>query len=202
MAENKKSKTTKKKSTKPKKTTKKATAKEAAPKVAEIKITETEEVREQPAVVAAPETVSEETVVAKPKKVPLPKGQKYYGTGRRKEAIAKVWLKAGSGNFVVNGKGLMEYFCGRKLLEYQVLRPLRVTNTLANYDVFVRAYGGGIPGQAGAVSMGIARALLEVSPDFRVKLKREGLLRRDPRMKERKKYGLKRARKAFQYTKR
>jgi small subunit ribosomal protein S9 len=127
---------------------------------------------------------------------------KYYGTGRRKEAVARVTLRPGSGVIEVNGHDMKEYFCGRKILEYQVTRPLDVANVRTSYDVFAQAYGGGIPGQAGAVCLGIARALLEISPDFRVKLKREGLLTRDPRMKERKKYGLKRARKAFQYTKR
>jgi len=138
----------------------------------------------------------------KPKKEKLPKGEKFFGTGRRKEARAKVWLKPGSGQMTCNSKTMKEYFCGRKVLEFQITRPLVVTNTQSNYDVFAEMSGGGIPGQAGALSMGIARALLMISPDFRIKLKREGLLRRDPRMKERKKYGLKRARRAFQYTKR
>lgn len=137
-----------------------------------------------------------------PKKEKAPKGPRYYGTGRRKEAIAKVWLKSGTGKIVLNGRSIEQYFCGRRLLEYQVKRPLVVTNTQQNYDVFAKAYGGGISGQAGAISLGIARALIEVNPDFRSQLKEQGLLRRDPRMKERKKYGLKRARRAFQYTKR
>ena len=135
------------------------------------------------------------------KKTPMVKGT-YYGTGRRKEAVARVWLRPGKGNFSLNGKTLGEYFCGRKLLEYQVMRPLMITKTLNNFDIEADTFGGGVPGQAGAISLGIARALLSVSPDFRVKLKRVGLLKRDPRMKERKKYGRKRARKAFQYTKR
>jgi small subunit ribosomal protein S9 len=126
----------------------------------------------------------------------------FYGTGRRKEAVAKVWLRPGKGAISVNGKDMGEYFCGRKLLEFQVMRPLMITKTQNNFDIVVDTFGGGIPGQAGAVSLGIARALLSVSPDFRIKLKRIGLLKRDPRMKERKKYGRKRARKAFQYTKR
>jgi len=139
----------------------------------------------------------------RPRKREIPKGApRYYGTGRRKEATAKVWLTPGSGSITVNGKDYLEYFCNRKLLEYYVNRPLLATNTAKSYDVDVDAFGGGVPAQATAVSMGIARALLAVSPDFRIKLKREGLLRRDPRMKERKKYGLKRARRAFQYTKR
>jgi len=126
----------------------------------------------------------------------------YYGTGRRKEAVAKVWLRPGSGNIVVNGKSVKQYFCERKLLEARILKPLIVTNTLKSYDVLAEMFGGGVPGQAGAVSLGISRALLEVSPEYRLKLKREGLLTRDPRMKERKKYGRKRARRAFQFSKR
>lgn len=172
------------------KAAKKTTRKKKLVKEAEVKIAPAPE---------APK--AEEKAVAKPKKERA-KGPGYYGTGRRKEAIAKVWLRPGTGSILLNGKDYSEYFCGRKVLEYYVTRPMVVTNTRTNYDVRAEAYGGGVPGQAGAVSLGIARALLEVSPDFRVKLKREGLLRRDPRMKERKKYGLKRARRAFQYTKR
>ena len=146
--------------------------------------------------------VPKEVAAPRPRMKKPPKGLRYYGTGRRKEAVARVWIQPGNGNIILNGKSLSEYFCGRKFLEYQITRPLTVTNTQGNYDVYAEIYGGGIPGQAGAGSLGVARALLEVSPDFRVKLKREGFLRRDPRMKERKKYGRKRARKSFQYTKR
>ena len=201
MAEKKK-KTTKKAAVTKKKTTKKVETKKKqllAEETVEQPITEA--AAPSPVVETAP-VAQEKVAVKRSKKEKLPAGQKYYGTGRRKEAVAKVWLKPGSGKFTVNGKSLAEYFCGRKILEFQVMRPLNVTNTKGNYDIFVEALGGGIPGQAGATSMGIARALLQVSPDFRTKLKREGLLRRDPRMKERKKYGLKRARRAFQYTKR
>lgn len=143
-------------------------------------------------------------LVVRPKKAKpaLPVGPRYYGTGRRKEAVAKVWLTPGSGKVVVNEKPLFDYFCGRKLLEFQVNRPFVATKIAGSYDVFANVYGGGVPGQAGAVSLGIARALVQLNPDFKVLLKREGLLTRDPRMKERKKYGLKRARRAFQYTKR
>jgi small subunit ribosomal protein S9 len=191
-----------KKKTKAKKTTTKK--RKPAKKKVEVKKEEVlkPEIPAPPPAPAAVAPAEKKAVVPKAKKEWLPKGHRYYGTGRRKEAIAKVWLTPGSGKIVVNGKGFSEYFCNRKLLEYQVVRPLAVTNTRDNYDVYAQAFGGGIPGQAGALSMGIARALLEVSPDLRVKLKREGLLRRDPRMKERKKYGLKRARRAFQYTKR
>jgi len=185
---------------------KKATAKKTTKKKKPAKKTEVG-AKEEPVVleeVVEVAKVSEVVEVAAPKqkKEKVPKGHKYYGTGRRKEATAKVWLKPGAGNISINGKELRQYFSGRKLLEFQVMRSFVVTNTAGKYDVFVEAFGGGIPGQAGAISLGIARALLEISPDFRVKLKREGLLRRDPRMKERKKYGLKRARRAFQYTKR
>lgn len=201
MAEKKK-KTTKKTAARKKRTTKKAEKAKAAE--AKVKAAAPEEAKAEAKVEAPPVEAAKTTrpTRLKPKKERPPKGHKYYGTGRRKEAVAKVWLKPGNGQFKVNSKTMAEYFCGRKLLEFQVTRALAVTNTKDQYDVFVEAFGGGVPGQAGAISQGIARALLEVSPDFRVKLKREGLLRRDPRMKERKKYGRKRARRAFQYTKR
>jgi small subunit ribosomal protein S9 len=218
MAEKKKSKAVKKTTKKKKAAPKKAEAKKAKPVKAvgaEVPAVPSVPVPPPPfpalqstepapeAAVPQPSAPEPEIVFApKPKKEKLPKGHKYYGTGRRKEAVAKVWLTPGSGRMSINGKSLKEYFCGRQVLEYQILRPLVVTNTRESYDVHAEALGGGIPGQAGALSLGIARALLEVSPDLRVKLKREGLLRRDPRMKERKKYGLKRARRAFQYTKR
>lgn len=143
-------------------------------------------------------------VLEKPKKEKKPKEvvPTYYGTGRRKEAVAKVCLKPGGGAITVNGKPFLDYFCNRKVLEFQVTRPLVATQSLGSYDVVVEASGGGIPGQAGAVCLGISRALTKLNPDFKSLLKKEGLLTRDPRMKERKKYGLKRARKAFQYTKR
>jgi small subunit ribosomal protein S9 len=193
MAEKKKVKAKKKTTTK-KKTTKKV--------VAKVKKEETV-VKKAPAPAAKVEAaVAVSAPKPRKKKVKVPKTEKYYGTGRRKEAVAKVWLVPGSGNISVNGKDYSQYFCKRKLLEFQVLRPLVVSNVRNNYDVIAEAFGGGVPGQAGAVSLGIARALLVVSPDFRGKLKKEGLLRRDPRMKERKKYGRKRARKSFQYTKR
>jgi small subunit ribosomal protein S9 len=189
---------------KKKRTTKKTEKVQAAEEKAKVKAAAAEpieaEAKAEAPAVEPPKKMK--PVAARQKKEKLPKGHKYYGTGRRKEAVAKVWLKPGNGQFNVNSKTMAEYFCGRKLLEFQVTRALSITNTRDQYDVFVEAFGGGVPGQAGAISQGIARALLEVSPDFRIKLKREGLLRRDPRMKERKKYGRKRARRAFQYTKR
>ncbi len=132
----------------------------------------------------------------------LPRGQKYYGTGRRKEATAKVWLVPGSGKMIVNGKPLKEYFCGRRLLEFIIGRPFAATQLGGKYDMYAELLGGGVPSQADAIRMGIARALVVSNPALKTVLKREGLLTRDPRMKERKKYGLKRARRAFQYTKR
>ncbi|MFA4844420.1 MAG: 30S ribosomal protein S9 [Candidatus Margulisiibacteriota bacterium] len=130
------------------------------------------------------------------------KGPKFYGTGRRKEATAKVWLTGGSGQIKVNGRTVKDFFCGRRILEYVINQPFVATQTAGKYDVFAETIGGGVPGQAGAVSLGIARALVQMNPDLRTALKKQGLLTRDPRMKERKKYGLKRARRAFQFTKR
>jgi small subunit ribosomal protein S9 len=137
-----------------------------------------------------------------PKKTALPKGEKYYGTGRRKEATAKVWLTPGSGKMTLNGKTLKEYFCGRRLLEFIATRPFVATKTEGKFDVHAELLGGGVPSQADAIRMGIARALVVLNPALKTILKHEGLMTRDPRMKERKKYGLKRARRAFQYTKR
>lgn len=125
----------------------------------------------------------------------------YYGTGRRKCSVAKVRLVAGQGNVIVNGKPVLDYF-GRKILELTVRQPMVVTNTESKYDVLVDVHGGGMTGQAGAVRHGIARALLKVEDDFRSPLKKAGFLTRDPRMKERRKYGLKKARKAPQFSKR
>lgn len=136
------------------------------------------------------------------KKIVRPKTVAYHGTGRRKTAIARVWLKPGKGEFNINGYDLDDYTKKRHLLLATARQPLIVTNTLAAYDVFAKIVGGGIPSQIGALAHGIARALLELNPDYRKILKREGLLTRDPRVKERKKYGRKKARKSFQYSKR
>ncbi len=125
----------------------------------------------------------------------------YHGTGRRKNAIARVRLTAGKGKITVNGKSLDDYF-GVETLKVIVKQPLTVTNTLSKYDVIASVTGGGYTGQAGAVRHGIARALNEANVEFRPILKSNGFLTRDPRMKERKKYGLKKARKAPQFSKR
>ncbi len=126
----------------------------------------------------------------------------YQGTGRRKTAVARVRLFPGSGEFVVNGKNITEYFGRRDLFERELIRPLELTGNTASFNVLVKVRGGGVAGQVGAVRHGIARALLDVNAELRPTLKKAGLLTRDPRMKERKKPGLKRARKRPQYTKR
>ena len=125
----------------------------------------------------------------------------FYGTGRRKTSIARVRLIAGEGEVVVNGRTLDEHF-GNAINQAEILMPFRVTGTEGRYNAMVKVEGGGYTGQAGAIRQGIARAILESDPDARLPLRQAGFLTRDPRMKERKKYGLKRARKAPQYTKR
>ena len=125
----------------------------------------------------------------------------YYGTGRRKSSIARVRLVEGTGKITVNGKDLEEFF-GADTLKVIVKQPLTVTNTLDKYDVIASVNGGGFSGQAGAIRLGVARALNEANAEFRPSLKSNGFLTRDSRAKERKKYGLKKARKAPQFSKR
>ncbi|MBA4549413.1 30S ribosomal protein S9 [Thermoactinomyces intermedius] len=125
----------------------------------------------------------------------------FYGTGRRKESVARVRLVAGDGRIVINGRSIDEYF-GLETLKAIVRQPLVLTDTQDRYDVLVNVHGGGFTGQAGAIRHGIARALLKVDPELRPALKKAGFLTRDPRMKERKKYGLKGARRAPQFSKR
>jgi len=125
----------------------------------------------------------------------------YNGTGRRKHSVARVRLVPGEGRIVVNKRDLNEYF-GLETLKLIVKQPLNLTDTIGKYDVLVNAHGGGISGQAGAIRHGISRALLKADPELRQSLKRAGFLTRDPRMKERKKYGLKAARRAPQFSKR
>ena len=122
-------------------------------------------------------------------------------TGRRKTAIARVYLKDGKGNIVVNKKDYKEYF-PIATLQYVVNQPFEITETAGKYDVQVNLVGGGIKGQAEALRLAISKALVEINADFRPPLKAKGLLRRDPRMVERKKYGQKKARKKFQFSKR
>ena len=125
-----------------------------------------------------------------------------YGTGRRKSSVARVHLfENGTGSITINGRDIDEYF-GLETLKMVVRQPLNATNTLGKVDIVVSVAGGGVSGQAGAIRHGISRALLLVNPDYRPILKKAGFLTRDPRMKERKKYGLKAARRAQQFSKR
>lgn len=126
---------------------------------------------------------------------------KFYGTGRRKKSIARVYLVPGNGQIIINKRSLDEYF-GLETLKVIVKQPLVATETEGKFDVLVNVHGGGYTGQAGAIRHGISRALLQVDADYRPTLKKEGYLTRDPRMKERKKYGLKAARRAPQFSKR
>ena len=125
----------------------------------------------------------------------------YYGTGRRKHSVARVRLVPGEGRIVINKRDLNEYF-GLETLKLIVKQPLNLTETVGKYDVLVLAHGGGTSGQAGAIRHGISRALLKADPELRSALKKAGFLTRDSRMKERKKYGLKAARRAPQFSKR
>jgi small subunit ribosomal protein S9 len=125
----------------------------------------------------------------------------YYGTGRRKNAVARVRLVPGTGKVTINGRDGQEYF-GREALFNYAMTPFKVTDTTGHFDVKARIDGGGVSGQAGALRHGVARALLLVNPEYRTVLKKAGFLTRDPRMKERKKYGLKAARRAPQFSKR
>ncbi len=129
------------------------------------------------------------------------KSAKFYGTGRRKKSIARVYLVPGKGDITINKRSIDEYF-GLETLKVIVRQPLTATETADKYDVIVNVKGGGYTGQAGAIRHGIARALLQVDNEFRPTLKKAGYLTRDPRMKERKKYGLKAARRAPQFSKR
>ena len=126
---------------------------------------------------------------------------KYYGTGRRKSSVARVYLVPGTGNITINKRSLDEYF-GLETLKVVVKQPLALTETADKFDVIVNVHGGGYTGQAGAIRHGISRALLEADAEYRPALKKAGYLTRDPRMKERKKYGLKAARRAPQFSKR
>ena len=125
----------------------------------------------------------------------------YMGTGRRKTSVASIYLTAGNGNFIINKKDIEEYF-DYDNLKVTAKSPLEITESLGKFDVYVTVKGGGFTGQAGAIRHGIARALLEVSAELRPVLKRAGYLTRDPRKKERKKYGLKKARRSPQFSKR
>ncbi len=125
----------------------------------------------------------------------------YYATGKRKTAIAKTWLKPGKGEIIINNRPVDDYF---KIPSAKILmmQPLVLTNTLGSYDIKIRVLGGGISGQAGAIRHGITKILIDIDPDLRQILKKAGFVKRDPRVKERKKYGQKGARARFQFSKR
>ena len=125
----------------------------------------------------------------------------FYGTGRRKSSVARVRLYAGKGEITINGRNIDDYF-GLETLKLIVRQPLVLTNTAEKFDIVCRVNGGGVTGQAGAIRHGVARALLQYDAELRAELKKAGFLTRDPRMKERKKYGLKGARRAPQFSKR
>ena len=131
----------------------------------------------------------------------MAKSTRFYGTGRRKSSIARVYLVPGTGKITINKKDMEEYF-GLETLKVIVRQPLVATGTISKYDVLVNVHGGGFTGQAGAIRHGISRALLQADGEYRPALKKAGYLTRDPRMKERKKYGLKAARRAPQFSKR
>jgi small subunit ribosomal protein S9 len=127
--------------------------------------------------------------------------KRYYATGKRKTAVARVWIKQGAGEFIINGKKIEEYF---PLEEWRLMvaKPFVLTGNIGKFDVTANIYGGGIPAQAWALGHGIAKALLEFNVNLRATLKKQGLITRDPRVKERKKYGKKAARASFQFSKR
>ena len=129
------------------------------------------------------------------------KQQYYYGTGRRKSSVARVRIYPGSGNITINGRAIDDYF-GLETLKLIVRQPLNITDTSDKFDIVCTVAGGGVTGQAGAIRHGLSRALLVYNPELRPVLKKAGFLTRDPRMKERKKYGLKAARRAPQFSKR
>lgn len=125
----------------------------------------------------------------------------FYATGKRKTAIARTWLKPGTGEVIINNRPMDDYF-RLEIARVDLMKPFVLTNTLGSYDVKVRVLGGGISGQMGAIRHGITKALIQADPDLRLKLKKAGFVKRDPRAKERKKYGQRGARARFQFSKR
>lgn len=189
------------------KATKPATKKPAAEKPAKVekaaKVEKTEKVAKVEKVEAVKAEKVERPAAKKPAKAKTVKAkeQRFQGTGRRKESVARVKITAGTGKVEVNGKDLKSYF-DLDTLVYIAKQPLVLTETANNVDIVANIYGGGKTGQAGALRHGIARALIEFRPELRAELKKAGFLTRDSRKKERKKYGLKKARRAPQFSKR
>jgi small subunit ribosomal protein S9 len=128
--------------------------------------------------------------------------KKYYATGKRKSAVARVWMKPGEGKIIINNRTVDEYFGGLDAKKATIIQPLKLTDLNDQYDIFVNVHGGGLTGQAEAIRHGIAKTVILINPELRLVLKKTSLLTRDPRIKERQKYGLKGARKRFQYSKR
>ena len=147
------------------------------------------------------ESMSEIQIKTSSKKIKLDFKDSKYATGRRKRSIARVWVKKGSGNIFVNGIKMKEYF-KRPVHQIIVIRPLEITEAITNYDVRCTVSGGGLSGQAGAIILGISRALISHDEDLKAKLKKEKLTTRDSRVVERKKYGHRKARRSFQFSKR
>jgi small subunit ribosomal protein S9 len=127
--------------------------------------------------------------------------RRYYATGKRKTAVARVWIKQGAGTYAINGRNIDDYF-PQEELKLMVDKPFVLTGNSGKFDVIANVHGGGVPAQAWALGHGIAKALLEYNANLRITLKKQGLIRRDPRAKERKKYGKKAARASFQFSKR
>ena len=140
-------------------------------------------------------------MTAKKAEAAVAKAARIGAVGRRKEAVVRVYMSPGTGKITINGKGIADYL-GRETLVFLVREPLEATESMDKFDVDARAVGGGVKGQAGALRLGIARALVKIDERFHPMLKSRGLLTRDPRMRERKKYGLAGARKRFQFSKR
>jgi len=169
---------------------KKAVKVEAAPKI------------EVPKAAPPEKTHVTEERKALPEKKKPPKIMRYHGTGGRKTSGARVWISEGSGKYLINGRPLENYTCGRQLLNKMAMEPFVATNTMGKYDVYADAIGGGVCSQIGAVRQAVSQAIAIAKPEHRPVLRKTGLLTRDPRVKERKKFGQKRARKRFQYSKR
>jgi len=162
-----------------------------------------EEAASRPEEAAVKHHVPEVKVEKKPsKKEKAAVAEKFHGVGGRKTSIARVWLKPGNGKFIINGRSLEQYVCNRPILMFQAVQPFAITSTSNKYDVYANVYGGGVASQVGAIRNAISRALIEANPELRPPLRTTGMLTRDSRIKERKKYGRKKARKRFQYSKR
>jgi len=172
------------------------------PKAKEEAKAETKAETKEKAKVEVPATPPPVHHAARKPKAPKVKAERFYGTGRRKEAKAKVWLSRGEGKIMVNERPYEAYFCKRPVLLNIVNKPLVLLEGGPKFDINAEVFGGGVSSQADAMRMGIARAVVLAMPEKHQQFRTLGLLTRDPREKERKKYGLKRARRAFQYTKR